>query len=721
MAKTTSLKKEKADKAKTSTAAPKSKSSMMRGSKSGKVVITAALPYANGPIHIGHLLEYIQADIYSRFLKLIGTFAIYICASDMHGTPIEVNARKVGKEPEQFALEYWQDHQNDFKSYLIHFDNYYKTHSPENKEISEWVYHTLKQKGLIYRKTIEAIYCPNCKRFLPDRFVKGTCPNCDALDQYGDVCEKCNKALKGTDLIDPKCSICGKPPIQKESEHYFFKLGHFSEQLQAWFNDSGSGIQPEVKNWLKEWFSKGLDDWCVSRDAPYFGFEIPDSEKETGHKKYFYVWLDAPIGYISSTKNYCNSHKENWESYWREGQVQHFIGKDIAYFHFLFWPAMLLGVGIPLPKLTVHGFITVNGEKMSKSRGTFFTAKDFLKIASPEALRFYYANHLDRKLVDVDLNMDDFKSHINTVLVGNLGNFCYRVLTFAEKNYHEIKDISADKELVSEAEKLFEEVKKNYSEQDYKNAVKNILKISDLGNTYFQKSEPWKTKDAPETKKSVGLCVNLARNLAILVSPILPNFSEKVFSALGEHAQKWKDLNFAWKGKLQVLPLLVEKIENIATTEKFPLRMVVGEIVELGNHPNADSLYKMQVSFGSLGKRQIVAGLKKYLKPEELLHQKSVFVLNMKPAKIRGEPSEGMILAADEDDKIVKPLFAHKTAVGEEFCFEGTENSPQEVTFDEFAKLKILIQEGKVVWNGKKLKSKLEEMQVALKNGSQVR
>ncbi|MEK6937724.1 MAG: methionine--tRNA ligase [Nanoarchaeota archaeon] len=697
------------------------KTNSKTNSKTNKTIITAALPYANGPIHIGHLLEYIQADIFSRALKLFGQEALYICASDMHGTPIEVNARKVGKEPEQFALKYWKEHQEDFESYLIHFDNYYKTHSPENKEISEWIYTTLKNKGYIYRKKIEAIYCANCKRFLPDRYVKGTCPHCDALDQYGDICEKCNKALKGTDLIDPQCSICGKSPIQKESEHYFFKLGEFSKPLQAWFKDAKSNIQPEVKNWLKEWFSKGLDDWCVSRDAPYFGFEIPDSKKETGEQKYFYVWLDAPIGYISSTKNYCDARKQKWEDYWKNGQVYHFIGKDIAYFHFLFWPAMLLGVGIPLPKLTVHGFIVVNGEKMSKSRGTFFTAKDFLKIAGPEALRFYYAGHLDRKVVDVDLNLEDFKSTINTVLVGNLGNFCYRVLTFAEKNYSEVKEVSADKELIAEVEELTAEVQKNYFAQDFRNAIKNILKISDIGNVYFQKAEPWKNKESVETKKVVGLCVNLARNLAILISPVLPEFSKKVYSALGEKYLKSKDLTFTWKGKLHLLPLLVNKIEELPAAHKFPLRMVVGEIVQIENHPNADSLYKMQINFGSLGKRQIVAGLKKYLKPEELLHKKSVFVFNMKPAKLRGEMSEGMILAADEDDKKVIPLFAHKTSVGEEFCFEGSENSTSEVTFEEFSKLKMTVMGGKVLCDGKKLKSKVEEMSVKLKDGALVR
>ncbi len=699
------------------------------GNTKDNIIITAALPYANGPIHIGHLLEYIQADIFSRFLKLQGKNALYICASDMHGTPVEVNARKAGKEPEQFALEFWKEHQEDFANYLIKFDNYYKTHSPENKEISEYFYSTLKKKDLIYRKKVPVIYCPGCKRYLPDRYVRGVCPHCKAEEQYGDICEKCNKALKGIDLINPKCSLCGKSPIHKESEHYFFKLGALSGQLQKWYNDpkmDSIGIQPEVKNWLKEWFSKGLEDWGVSRDAPYFGFEIPDSEKETGDKKYFYVWLDAPIGYISSTKNYCDAHQDikklSWEDYWKEGQVYHFIGKDIAYFHFLFWPAMLLAMGIPLPKLTVHGFITVNGEKMSKSRGTFFTAKDFLKLYSPEALRFYYASHLDRKLVDVDLSFTDLQSVINTVLIGNLGNFCYRVLTFAQKSYGAVKTVAEDKILNAEVKVLMVEIEKNYFEQDYKSAVRNILKISDLGNIYFQKAEPWKNKEEKEIIAVVGLCANLARNLSILISPILPEFSRKVQAAFGEKELQWKALGFSWKGKLQPIEMLVEKIEQLPSGEKFPLRMVVGEIIEVKNHPNADALFVLKVSFGSLGNRQIVAGLKKYLRPEELQGKKAVFVYNMKPAKLRGEMSEGMILAADEDEgKKVVPLFVEKTPAGEEVVFEGTENSLAEVSFDEFMKLKISVKGEKVFCNGKKLKSKVEEVIVKVKDGGMVR
>ncbi len=688
------------------------------------IIVTAALPYANGPIHIGHLLEYIQADIYSRFLKLTGKNALYICASDMHGTPIEVNARKAGKEPEQFALEFWKTHQQDFASYLIKFDNYYKTHSLENKEISEFFYRTLKHAGHIYRKKVQVIYCQNCKRYLPDRYVKGTCPHCKALDQYGDICEKCSKALKGIDLIDPKCSLCGKTPTQKESEHYFFKLSSFGKKLQKWFNVPKAEIQPEVKNWLNEWMEKGLEDWCISRDAPYFGFEIPDSEKETGEKKYFYVWLDAPIGYISSTKNYTDAHGQKWDSYWKKGQVYHFIGKDIAYFHFLFWPAMLMAVGIPLPKLTVHGFITINGEKMSKSRGTFFTAKDFLKLYNAEALRFYYAYHLNRSLTDVSINFEDLKSAVNMVLVGNLSNFCYRVLTFAEKNYGTVDKIAKDKMLTDEVKVLVRETNKNYAEMDFRLALRNILKISDIGNTCFQKAEPWKSKESKETKAAVGLCVNLARNLAILVSPILPELSRKVAVALGEDILlwNWKSQGWTWKGKLASIEMLTDKIEKVPEVQQFPLRLVVGKIVEVKNHPNADSLYLMKVELGGgVGVKQVVAGLKKYLKPEELQGKKVVFCANMKPAKLRGEMSEAMILAAGDELKVV-PLFVAKSEIGEEVCFESMINSNAEVTFEEFSLLKIIVADGKVVYGGKKLKTKSEEVSVmGVKEGARVR
>lgn len=689
--------------------------------KSDKIIITAALPYANGPIHIGHLLEYIQADIYSRFLKMTGKDALYICASDMHGTPIEVNAKKAGMEPKAFTEKFWKEHQDDFSKFLIQFDNYYKTESPENKKLAEYFFSELKKKNLIYRKKIKVIYCTNCARSLPDRFVRGTCPLCGTADQYGDVCENCGSVLKGVDLINPKCSLCGRNPIEKDSEHYFFKLSSFSNKLKTWMK-AETFLQSEVKNWLKGWLDKGLEDWCVSRDAPYYGFEIPDSEKETGEKKFFYVWLDAPIGYISSTQNYCQKKNLDWKDYWYKGQVYHFIGKDISYFHFLFWPAMLMAVGIPMPKLTVHGYITVNSQKMSKSRGTFFTAKDFLKLYSPESLRFYYASHLDRKVVDIDLNFEDFKSVINTVLVGCSGNFCYRVMTFAEKNYGTVKEIAKNESLEKEFFGLVEEIKKDYAQQGFKSVVRNILKIADLGNAYFQKSEVWKNPDSSESKKVVGWCLNLVRNLSILISPIMPEFSEKIQKALGEKNLLWKDLNFSWKGKIGKINLLVDKIETVPTSSKFPLRMMVGQIKELRDHPNADSLYLMKVDFGDsgFGQKQVVAGLKKHFRKEELLNRKAVFCVNLKPAKLRGELSEAMVFAADDGEKVAL-MEVPKTPIGEEVSFEGTESNNQEVTFDEFKLLKLEVMKGKVFCNGKKLASKLEDVSVkGVKEGTRI-
>ncbi len=913
--------------------------------KDEKIIVTAALPYANGPIHIGHLLEYIQADIYTRFLKLQGKDALYICASDMHGTPIEVNAAKAKKDPEKFANEFWKDHQQDFASFLIQFDNYYKTHSPENKELAEHFFTELKKQGYISTKKINVIYCEHCARSLPDRYVKGTCPYCTTLDQYGDVCESCSSVLKGNDLINPKCALCGRTPIQKESEHYFFKLSAFSKRLEQWITSPTAHLQPEVRNWLKEWITKGLEDWCISRDAPYFGFEIPGSKDETGEVKYFYVWMDAPIGYISSTKNYCDRKKVKWEEYWIKGKVHHFIGKDISYFHFLFWPAMLMAMNIPLPALTVHGFITVDGQKMSKSRGTFFTAKDFLKLYPAESLRFFYASHLDRRVIDVDLNFNDFIALNNNVLMGNVGNFCYRVLTFAEKNYASITTIAENQEITVQIKSLIEEIRKNYFLEDFKGAVKNILKIADLGNAYFQKSEVWKDPQNAVNKAAVGWCVNVARDLGIMVSPILPAFSAKIQAAVGKEQWDWDGLSFNWKGKVKPTAKLVEKIEvgtpphtteevrvvrysvdpvieemgvkvrvaqlsgvhikkkhegierikdevrknianyerheileeyanidrktgvdsrknpnavinliklirekgklpqintvvdlynavsvesNIAmathdlskldedievrfcregesflsldgTTEKlkegeivysdkkkiigrfskqckqtittidstnlvlvafgntkiseremeqavqracelitkynggeykllptmqirlFPLYLVVGKILAVKDHPNADSLYLLQVDLGpELGKKQVVAGLKKSIPKDLLLNRQVVFCANMKPAKIRGELSEAMIMVGDDRENVA-PLEVKKTKIGEEVHFEGVENSHKEVTFEEFKKLELFVRGGRVFFEGKKLASKVEEVIChGVKDGSRI-
>lgn len=916
------------------------------------LLITAALPYANGSIHLGHLLEYIQADILARFQRSQGRKVLYICASDMHGTPVEVNAAKARQSPEEFANRYWKEHQEDFVSSLISFDNYYKTHSPENKALAELFYATMKKKGFIYQKPMNSIFCPACARFLPDRYVRGTCPNCGTADQYGDICESCNLALKGTDLVNPKCSLCGKTPKQKESTHYFFKLSAFQKKLERWLSpsslSSSLGLQPEIKNLLAGWLKKGLEDWCISRDGPYFGFEIPKSREETGEVKYFYVWLDAPIGYISATQNYCERHlgkKEGmpkdgvkkdgvgstWEQYWKKGEVQHFIGKDIIYFHYLFWPAMLMVMGIPLPRLTTHGFITVNGQKMSKSRGTFFTAKDFLKLYPVESLRFYYASHLDRTLVDINLDFEHFKALNNNVLLGSLGNFCYRVLSFAQAKYGGVTRIAVEKERTARVRALMAKVKECYQMQDFKSAVQTLLKIADEGNQFFQKAEPWKNPE--QAKGAVGWCVNNARNLGIMVAPILPLFSEKIRKACGDKEMLWDSLGFTWKGKLNPVEKLVEKIElskditsqkssvivrevsylvsseveglgvkvrlaqlsglmikkkhegvetlkrqlqqNISfyenkdileeyralekktgvdsgkhpnavihllkllrekgklpqintavdvynlvsaesgiamathdvskleggitvrlsaegehffslegTAEKlkagevvyaddakvigrfskqckqtmttlestdlilvtfgntktpdvqidqavrracdllvkynggtyrlippvslpsFPLDLVVGKIISVQDHPNAEKLYVLQLDLGK-EKRQVVAGIKKWWKAEELLNRKVVLVRNMKPAKLRGELSQGMILAADDGGRVV-PLFAEKTAAGETVSFKGLENRKAEVSFDEFQQLIMTIVQEKVMYDGKNLLSAVE-------------
>ncbi len=686
-----------------------------------KIIVTAALPYANGDIHIGHLLEYIQTDIFVRFLKLTGKDALYICASDMHGTPVEVNAAKAKKKPEQFALAYWKEHQKDFKSFLIHFDNYYKTHSSENKELSEYFFSELKRKGHIYTKNIYTIYCPHCQRSLPDRYVKGTCPRCTTMEQYGDICESCSTALKGIDLINPQCTLCGRTPIQKESIHYFFKLSMFSRQLQEWMFSSSSQVQPEVRNWLKEWLSTGLEDWCISRDGPYFGFEIPNSKKETGQKKYFYVWLDAPIGYISSTKNYCDKHTLRWEDYWKQGRVHHIIGKDISYFHFLFWPAMLIAMGIPLPTLTVHGFITVNGQKMSKSRGTLFTAKDFLKLYPAESLRFFYASHLDRKVIDIDLNFEEFRALTNNVLMGSLGNFCYRVLTFAHTNYGSIHDIANERPLQTEIEGLISRIHASYQAEDFKTAVKHILQVADIGNSYFQRSEVWKDTDSTKSRKKVGWCVALARNLAILVSPILPLFSVKVLNAVGTENVRWDDLTFTWKGTVKKPALLVQKIENLPRLETFPLHLAVGKVLAVKNHPSADTLYLFTVDFGKqLGKRQVVAGVRPLLPLQAFLNRKLLFCINLKPATFRGEKSEAMILVADDKENIA-PLYMDKSGIGDPVCPSGMSPAAGIITIEEFRKINLYIHQQHVFYENKPLSSHAEDvLAVGVREGSRV-
>tara|TARA_Y100000310_G_scaffold337885_1_gene426103 strand:+ start:429 stop:2642 length:2214 start_codon:yes stop_codon:yes gene_type:complete len=702
-----------------------------------KIVITAALPYANGTVHIGHLLEYLQTDIYTRFLKLLQKDAIYICASDMHGTPIVINAKKENTSPINFATKKSVQQQKDFALFNINFDNFSNTHSEINKELSLVFFKTLKEKDLIYTKDTEQMYDEKAEQFLPDRFIKGTCPKCQAEDQYGDVCEKCGATYETTDLINPKSALTGTTPVIKTSTHYFFKLSQFTKQIETWINDPNSALQPEVKNFVQNWVNQGLKDWCISRDAPYFGFEIPKSEEETGNLKYFYVWLDAPIGYISSTEDFCknklNSLTLSWKDYWikENSHIQHFIGKDIMYFHLLFWPAMLLAMDIPLPVITVHGFITVDGQKMSKSRGTFFTAREFHELYGSSALRFYFAKHLDRSVTDINLDFKDFAAVTNNVLVANPGNFCYRTLSFVAKRYPEglpkAELSEKDRELIKKVRSETEKVTAAYAHQNIKAAVNHILRISDLGNVFFQDLEPWKKRETEgeenDVMHSLTVMVNLARNLSILLKPILPNFSAKIERSFGpdtvlannKQGLLWKDLSFSWHGTIKTPERLIEKIEITQTKSKgtskeeetkidkdsFPADIRVGEIFHVEDHPDANKLFVLQVDFGEeFGKRQIIAGIKDAFTKDQLQGKRACFLINLQPATIRGVESKGMTLVAEESKEKYNLLWVENSIeLGSSAIFEGKTQVLPEIDFKTFGKYKLKVLDHKVLWN----------------------
>lgn len=689
--------------------------------KEQKIIVTSALPYANGPIHIGHLVEYIQTDIFVRFLKLIGKNAVYCCADDTHGTPIEVKAKDLRIKPEELIAKFSKEHQEDFKNFHIEFDSYYSTNSKENKYFSDIIFERLKKKSLIYTKEIDVTYCEHCKRTLPDRYVKGKCPKCKADDQYGDVCEACNAAYDTTDLIEPYCIICKNSPIRKKSTHYFFKLSNLSGFLEKWIKGN-KNLQQEIKNFVLNWIKEGLEDWDISRDGPYFGFNIPGEDD-----KYYYVWLDAPIGYISSLANYLGKDAKKAEKAWNESRIIHFIGKDITYFHFLFWPAMLHASGFNLPEsIFVHGFLTVNKEKMSKSRGTFFTAKEFLEKYDAEHLRYYYANVLSKKLADIDLNFNEFKERINNELVGNLGNFCYRIISFVNKNFDgQIKNIGLNKEIIDEINKKIKIIEKHYNELNFNAAVNEILLISDIGNKYFQKNEPWALvkKDKAKAQEICGLCLNIAKNLSILIQPVLPKFSEELQKQLNIKdikELKWKDIGFSLKNhKIGKGEILVKKIEE-AEEEDFPLNLKVAEIIEVKDHPDADKLYVAQINLGK-EKRQLVAGLKEHYSKDELKGKKIIIVTNLKHAKLRGIESQGMLLAAENNKGAVGLLTVKNSEPGSDVKFGNLKNSNKEISFDNFQKLKIEAKEGKIWFNGLELKTDKEAVSVEKVKDGKVR
>ena len=670
---------------------------------SKKIVVTSALPYANGPIHLGHLVEYIQTDIYVRFLKLKGLDAIYICADDTHGAPIEINARKQGITPEALVARSYEEHRRDFADFQVAFDGFHSTNAPENKHFADLIFTRLKEKGDIYVKEVELTYCPNCARFLPDRFVMGTCPKCGAADQYGDACESCNATYETTELKNAYCSICRTPPVRKASAHYFFRLSSYADWLRSFIEDNPH-FQESIKGYLLYWVNSGLKDWDISRDAPYFGFPIVG---ETD--KYYYVWLDAPIGYISSTAKYCADRGLDFAEYWEKdgSEIIHFIGKDIIYFHFLFWPAVLKGAGFNLPsKIFVHGFLTVNGEKMSKSRGTFFTARDYLDKLPPDYLRFYYASHLASEPGDLDLDFRHFQESVNGKLVDNFCNFAYRVFQFTAKNL-EGKVLPAPPPQEEKVRDLTAGVLVDFENRNFHHAVRGLLEISDIGNGFFQFAQPWSVlkTDREATLRITSSAIELIKRLAILYSPILPGLSDRIFKTLGLEKAALADLETPLTERtLGLSEPLLGRVQDVTFAPPHPASLVqlrVARILEAGFHPKADKLLVLKLEVGD-HQRQIVAGIRACYAPEELVGRKIVVVANLKPATLRGVESQGMLLAASEGEVI--SALAPEAEVGSRLRVGNVETAAtKEIGIQDFAAFTIEAREGKVFFNGEPL------------------
>lgn len=509
-----------------------------------KILVTSALPYANGSIHMGHLVEYLQTDIWVRFQKLRGHKCTYVCASDAHGTPIMIKARELGISPEDLTKRMSKEFVRDFAAFGVDFDNFHTTHSPENEALVIEMFEALQKAGDIYTRTIEQAYDEKEGLFLPDRFVRGTCPRCNSEDQYGDACEVCGATYTPSDLIDPVSVLSGTIPVKRESEHYFFKLGEYEKRLKAWLKSAK--LEKSVLAKLEEWFDAGLRDWDISRDAPYFGFQIPGTDD-----KYFYVWLDAPVGYPASFKHLCDRRDDlDFDEYWRPGhdtEVCHFIGKDIMYFHTLFWPAVLEGAGFRTPSsVFAHGFLTVNGQKMSKSRGTFIKAQTYLDNLNPSYLRYYYAAKLGPTIEDIDLNLDDFVARVNSDLIGKLINIASRCAGFISKSFDgKLANSLQDEELFSQVAEASERIAEHYENREYSKAMRMIMAFADEANRYIDAKKPWiMIKDDKTAADVQAICtqgLNLFRSLMIYLAPVLPAVAEEARDFLGERDWHWDD------------------------------------------------------------------------------------------------------------------------------------------------------------------------------------
>ncbi|AWK81473.1 methionine--tRNA ligase [Photobacterium damselae] len=669
-----------------------------------KILVTCALPYANGSIHLGHMLEHVQADIWVRYQRLRGNEVHFICADDAHGTPIMLKAQQMGMEPEQMIAEVSKEHQADFAGFDIDFSNYHSTHSPENRELASFVYNQLKQQGYITSRTISQLFDPEKEMFLPDRFVKGTCPKCGAEDQYGDNCDNCGETYSPTDLINPKSAVSGATPVMKDSEHFFFDLPQFESMLKEW-TKSGA-LQDETANKMQEWFESGLQQWDISRDAPYFGFEIPG---ETG--KYFYVWLDAPIGYMGSFKNLCDKRGDlDFDEFWNKDsstELYHFIGKDIVYFHSLFWPAMLDGAGFRKPNnVFVHGYVTVNGAKMSKSKGTFIKAGTYLQHLDPECLRYYYAAKLNSRIDDLDLNLEDFTQRVNSDVVNKIVNLASRNAGFIAKRFDgKLAERCAEPELYAEFVAAADHIGALYESREYGRAIREITALADKANQYVDEKAPWvvakeEGKDL-ELQEICSMGINLFRVLMAYLKPVMPKLAERTEAFLNEtltwegiaqpltahEVTKFKALfnridpknveamietskadaaaEMAAKEQAeaaQQTELSKEPIEPEIEFDDFAkIDLRIAKIISCESVPKADKLLKFQLDIGG-ETRQVFSGIKAAYNPEDLVGKLTVVVANLKPRKMKFGMSEGMILAAGPGGKDLWILEPHEGA-----------------------------------------------------------
>ena len=646
-----------------------------------KILVTAALPYASGRIHLGNLLEMVQTDIWVRYQRLSGADCAFVCATDAHGTPTMLKAREEGVSPEAFAESCREAHVRDFESFGIRFDNYYTTHSPENQALVERIYARLVERGFIRTRTIQQAYDEEAGMFLPDRYVRGECPSCGAPDQYGDSCAACGATYAPSELINPRSILSGRPPVTRESEHKFFKLGEFESLLKTWMQ--ATNLDRGARNKLAEWFNEGLKDWDITRDEPYFGFEVPG---EKG--KYFYVWLDAPVGYMASFRNLCGAGEEGEDRFERyfgadsDAELYHFIGKDILYFHALFWPAVLLGAGMRTPSgVFVHGFLTVDGQKMSKSKGTFITAADYLAAGlDPEYLRYYYAAKLGPGLDDIDLQLEDFAARINSDLVGKLVNIASRCASFVQRNFGgelgpDLSDPALHEEFAAERERIGE----FYESRAYGKAMRSIMALADRANVWINERKPWElAKDAgrrDELHAVVTQGINLFRVLMTYITPVLPNMSAAAEQFLGVKLA-WQDVEqpllgakigkfkpLASRVAPKTLKALVDidrveadgaagRAEPVEIDEFLRTDLRVARITQAERVPGADRLLRLTLDDGDKG-RTVFAGIAGAYAPSILVGRKVVLVSNLKPRKMRFGVSEGMVLAAGEGDERV--------------------------------------------------------------------